>query len=53
MWGHFALHSDLHKAFRFLQAKIQGVEDDWQPNRNIPPTERIVGARERLMTTVR
>jgi putative SOS response-associated peptidase YedK len=47
MCGHFALHSDPHKAFRFPLAKIQGVEDDWQPSRNIPPTERIVGALKR------
>jgi hypothetical protein len=48
MCGRFALYSEPVKVARFLQATPEGVKDDWQPSWNIPPTERIVGARERV-----
>ena len=44
MCGRFALCTEPVKVARFLQATADGVEDDWQPSWNIPPTERI-GAR--------
>src|ERR1017187_4521627 len=47
MCGRFALYTEPVKIARFLQATPEGVKDDWQPSWNIPPTERIVGARER------
>jgi hypothetical protein len=36
------------KVARFLRANLDGIKDDWQPSWNIPPTERIAGARERV-----
>jgi putative SOS response-associated peptidase YedK len=45
MCGRFALYTEPVKVARFLQASPDGVKDDWQPSWNIPPTERIVGAR--------
>jgi putative SOS response-associated peptidase YedK len=46
--GRFALYTEPAKIARFLQATLGGVEDEWQPSWNIPPTESIVGARERV-----
>jgi putative SOS response-associated peptidase YedK len=48
MCGRFALHTEPVKIARFLQATPEGVKDGWHPSWNIPPTERIVGARERV-----
>jgi putative SOS response-associated peptidase YedK len=48
MCGRFALYTEPVKVARFLQATPEGVKNDWQPSWNIPPTERIVGARERV-----
>jgi putative SOS response-associated peptidase YedK len=48
MCGRFALYTEPVKVARFLQANLRGVKDGWQPSWNIPPTERIVGARERV-----
>jgi putative SOS response-associated peptidase YedK len=48
MCGRFALYTEPVKVARYLQATLDGVEDDWQPSWNIPPTERILGARERV-----
>jgi putative SOS response-associated peptidase YedK len=48
MCGRFALYTEPVKVARFLQATPDGVKDGWQPSWNIPPTERIVGARERV-----
>ena len=47
MCGRFALYTEPVKVARFLQASPDGVKDDWQASWNIP-TERIVGARERV-----
>jgi putative SOS response-associated peptidase YedK len=48
MCGRFALYTEPVKVARFLQATPDGVRDGWQPSWNIPPTERIVGAREQV-----
>jgi putative SOS response-associated peptidase YedK len=47
MCGRFALYIEPVKVARYLQATLDGV-DDWRPSWNIPPTERILGARERV-----
>ena len=48
MCGRFALYTEPVKVARFLQATPGGVRGGWQPSWNIPPAERIVGARERV-----
>ncbi len=47
MCGRFALYTEPAKVARFLQATNQ-ADETWQPSFNIPPTERIVGARKRV-----
>jgi hypothetical protein len=49
MCGSFALYTEPVKVAGFLQATPEDVKDEWQPSWNIPPTERIVGARERVV----
>ena len=47
MCGRFALYTEPAKVARLLGAADR-ADDTWQPSFNIPPTERIVGARERV-----
>ena len=47
MCGRFALYTEPAKVARYLQATLDDL-DEWRPSWNIPPTERIVGARERV-----
>ena len=47
MCGRFALYTEPTKVARFLQATNQ-ADETWEASFNIPPTERIVGARERV-----
>ena len=45
--GRFALYTEPAKVARLLQAQLVGV-DEWQPSWNVPPTDPILAARDRI-----
>jgi putative SOS response-associated peptidase YedK len=47
MCGRFALYTEPTKVARLLQAQLVGL-DEWQPSWNVPPTDPILAACDRV-----